>query len=487
MSIRIRIVIATLLLTTVGLVCAGFFTYRMVEAFLVDRLDEQLVRERGRVFIQGQAPKTFQTETPTGSMPILPVSNGAYGEIRSATGVILGTYPVGEGESVPELPLTISGNEGWFTVDSSNGGPEFRVNFAPLGDSGDVVIYALPLSDVDATLTRLVWIELGVFGAVLLVMGVLVYGVVRVSLRPLSEVVGTADAIARGDLSRRAPDANPRSEVGRLSAAFNAMIGAIESSFGRQRAAEQRLRDFVADASHELRTPLTPMQGYAEMLESSSLSEVDRRFAAARISEASTRMSRLVNDMLLLARMDETSNLNRAPVDLTELALGAIADARMAEPGREIELVASQSVTTIGDRDYLARAIANLLTNVRVHTPADAPASIHVFNQDGRAIVEIRDSGPGIPAELQAHLFDRFYRVEKSRSRAEGGAGLGLSIVASIAEAHGGSISVSSLQPHGTAFRLSLPLEHTVLLPRPTLPAYPRAAELPLPMFGSPG
>ncbi|MGH2547758.1 MAG: sensor histidine kinase, partial [Thermomicrobiales bacterium] len=245
---------------------------------------------------------------------------------------------------------------------------------------------------------------------------------------------------------------------GRLSAAFNAMIGAIEASFGRQRAAEQRLRSFVADASHELRTPLTPMHGYAEMLEGTALSDSDRQFAAARISEASPRMTRLVDDMLLLARMDEAPNLIIAKIDLSELARGAVADARAADPDRTVELVSAGEVWVDGDRDHLARVIANLLTNVRMHTAQDILATIEVKTENNQAILDVRDNGPGIPAERHAQLFDRFYRADTSRSRANGGAGLGLSIVASIVEAHQGKLSVLSDGVNGTTFRISLPL-----------------------------
>jgi two-component system OmpR family sensor kinase len=458
MSIRLRIVVATLALTLLGLTAAGFLTYRLVEDFLVDRLDDQLVRESGRALVISSTVAPEGAAPPPGlEKPVL-LTSGAYFERRTVNGQVLGTDNYDEGNSAPIIPSEIDPVRQWFSVNSTNGGPEYRVYVSPVGSTGDVGIFALPMTDVDATLQRLVWIELGVFAGVLAIMGALVFFVVRIGLRPLNEVVETADAIAAGDLSRRAPDTNSRNEVGRLSAAFNAMIGAIESSFGRQRAAEQRLRAFVADASHELRTPLTPMRGYAEMLEGSALSEEDRRFAAARISEASTRMTRLVDDMLLLARMDEAPNLIESQVDLRELAHGAVADARAAAPNREFDLDAENPVWVKGDRDHLARVIANLLTNVRMHTADSVLAQVVVKTEDERAIIEVRDTGPGIPPALQSQLFDRFYRGDKSRSRASGGSGLGLSIVASIVEVHNGILSVESDGQLGTVFRISLPL-----------------------------
>ncbi|CAN5709771.1 sensory box histidine kinase PhoR [soil metagenome] len=455
MSIRARIVVATLALTLAGLSSAGFFTYRLIESFLVQRLDEQIARQSGRLIVQGSPQNEF---IPPPTDALVPVSDGAYFEMRNSEGEVIDQRTVEGSDSVPIISDDLLSQEGTFTAQGSNGGSDFRVSVTLDPLNGNSIISALPMTDIDATLSRLVWVELGVSAIVLVIMGGLVFAVVRVGLRPLDEVVDAADAIAGGDLSRRVPDANPRSEVGRLSAAFNAMIGAIESSFGRQRAAEQRLRAFVADASHELRTPLTPMRGYAEMLEGTALSDVDRRFAAARISESSIRMTRLVDDLLLLARMDEAPTLILANIDLSELALDAVADARAADPDRTIELIADGSVWVEGDRDHLARVIANLLTNVRMHTAQDVLATVEVKTEHDQAIIEVRDTGPGIPAERHAQLFDRFYRADTSRSRAKGGSGLGLSIVASIIEAHQGKLSVLSDGSNGTTFRILLPL-----------------------------
>jgi two-component system OmpR family sensor kinase len=455
MSIRARIVIATLALTLAGLSCAGFVTYRLIESFLIHRLDEQITRQSGRLLIQGSSQNGF---APPPVDTLVPVPDGAVFEMRTATGDVIDRRAVEGSDSEPILAGEPTDQEGAFTAKGTNGGPDFRVSVRLDPLTGNSIISAVPMTDVDATLSRLIWVEIGVSAIVLLIMGGLVYGVVRVGLRPLDEVVDAADDIAGGDLTRRVPDANPRSEVGRLSAAFNAMIDAIESSFGKQRAAEQRLRSFVSDASHELRTPLTPMRGYAEMLEGAALSDADRQFAAARISEASTRMTRLVDDMLLLARMDEAPNLILANIDLSDLALGAVADARAADPDRTVELVSHGEVWVEGDRDHLARVIANLLTNVRMHTSKDVLATVEVKAERSQAIIEVRDTGPGIPADRHAQLFDRFYRADTSRSRANGGSGLGLSIVASIVEAHQGKLSVLSDGTNGTIFRISLPL-----------------------------
>lgn len=455
MSIRFRIVIATLALTLAGLSCAGFVTYRLIESFLIHRLDDQIARQSGRLIIQGSNQAGFAAPPPNG---LVPVSDNSFFEMRTAAGEVVDKRIVEGSNSEPILTGEPIDQEGTFTAKGTNDGPDFRVSVRIDPVTGNYIISAVPMTDVDATLSRLIWVELGVSAFVLVIMGGLVYMVVRAGLRPLDEVVDAADAIASGDLSRRVPEANARSEVGRLSAAFNAMIGAIESSFGRQRAAEQRLRTFVADASHELRTPLTPMRGYAEMLEGSALSDTDRQFAAARISEASTRMTRLVDDMLLLARLDEAPDLILSKIDLSKLAFGAVADARAADLDRTVNLVTDGEVWVEGDRDHLARVIANLLTNVRMHTPKEVLATVTVRVEGDRAIVDVRDTGPGIPVDRHAQLFDRFYRADTSRSRAGGGTGLGLSIVASIIEAHQGTLSVLSDGANGTTFRISLPL-----------------------------
>lgn len=470
MSLRLRLVGAMLLLTAAGFAAASAATYRFVEDFLLDRFDRELADERFTVFKGIRSPGGTSKPPPQWHRPgdddgpsYLPVGRDTYAEIRTRDGMLVESLAVGEDDaerpSLPEqLAVPADKTEWWFTAESANG-DDYRVYVGPANPEGsELILVAAPLSDVQATLDRLLLVELGVSSAVLIVVGALGYLSVRFGLRPLDRVVETADAIANGDMTRRAPVGSQRTEVGRLGAAFNAMLGAIQESFARRDASEQKLRRFVADASHELRTPLTSLRGFAQVLERPGVSPEDREAAIRRIDEASTRMARLVDDMLLLARLDEEPQLRLAPVDLVDVAATAVAEARAIEPQRPIVLVESSPAIVEGDRDHLVRAVANLLANVRVHTGAGVPARVRVGRVDGWAFVEVSDDGPGIPPAASDKLFERFFRVDKSRSRASGGAGLGLSIVAGIAEAHGGHVVMESEPGRGASFRISLPL-----------------------------
>jgi len=295
--------------------------------------------------------------------------------------------------------------------------------------------------------------------AVLVGLGLLALRLVRVGLRPLDDIAATAGAIAAGDLSRRVGPAEPTTEVGRLGLALNAMLGQIEAAFAERRASEARLRRFVADASHELRTPLTSIRGYAELFRrGADARPEDLATTMQRIEEEAERMGGLVDELLLLARLDQGRPLQRAPVDLAALAAEAVEQARVIDPERPLELDADGPVVVIGDQDRLRQVAANLLANVRMHTTAGTAARVEVSAGDGRAVLEVVDHGQGLSQEQAARVFDRFYRTDPARARAKGGAGLGLSIVAAIAEAHGGRASVASAPGKGARFRIELPL-----------------------------
>ena len=289
--------------------------------------------------------------------------------------------------------------------------------------------------------------------AVLVAIALLGLWVVRLGLRPLAEIEQTAGAIAAGDLSRRVERADERTEVGRLGLALNAMLSQIESAFRAREASERKLRRFVADASHELRTPLTAVRAYAELFtRGADKRPDDLARAMTGISRESERMSLLVDDLLLLARLDEGRPLERKDVELERVVGDAVETARTVEPDRPIELHAEHAVV-IGDRDRLRQVVDNLLGNVRAHTPAGAPVEVSVASGERRR----RDRGQGLRAgdeaqEDVARVFERFYRADASRSRASGGVGLGLSIVAAVAEAHGGTASASSEPGAGTTF-----------------------------------
>jgi two-component system OmpR family sensor kinase len=311
---------------------------------------------------------------------------------------------------------------------------------------------------VDSTLNRLVLIELVVTVLVLGAIAGLGLWLVRLGLRPLDAIGQTASAIAAGDLSRRVERAEERTEVGRLGLALNAMLARIESSFRAQQASERKLRRFVADASHELRTPLSAVRAYAELYDRGAAERPDDLERSMRgISRESERMSLLVDDLLLLARLDDGRPLERQPVRLDEVVGEAVETAQTVDPDRPIELRAERAVVE-GDRDRLRQIVDNLLANVRAHTPPGTPASVSVTRRNGSAEIAVTDSGPGLDEEHLEHVFERFYRADPSRARTSGGVGLGLSIVAAVAEAHGGTVSASSRPGEGTTFSIALPL-----------------------------
>jgi two-component system OmpR family sensor kinase len=335
----------------------------------------------------------------------------------------------------------------------------YRVLLWP-GPGGITFAAAETLQPVDDAVKNLVR-TLVIAGLLALAVASLIsWWVIRHGLRPVDRMVETAAAIADGDLSRRVPDADPETELGRLGTALNEMLGQIEAGIKEREAAEAKLRRFLADAAHELRTPLTSLRGYAELYRQGALPTTEAvGNAMGRIESEGARMARLVDDLLLLARTDQGRALEKEPVDLTRLAREAAGDFAAADPSRPLLRDLDGAAVVIGDPIRLRQAIDNLLTNVRVHTPPQTPARVSVRRNGSWVEVTVADDGPGIPTEDQPRLFERFWRGDPSRGRtAAGGAGLGLSIVDSLVRAHGGTVAVKSAPGHGAAFTLRLPL-----------------------------
>jgi len=342
----------------------------------------------------------------------------------------------------------------------------YRLMAVP-GPNGAVYVTGIPLSSMIDTLHEIALVEVVVFAIALFLTGFIGTGWVRLSLRPLRRVTATAAEVARlplaseVDVPHRVPDADPRTEVGQLGAAFNRMLGHVENALSRREASEARLRRFAADASHELRTPLAAIRGYAELARRhpGELSP-DVEHALGRVESESARMSALVEDLLLLARLDAGRPLESQPVDLTRLAIDVTSDARAAGPDHRWQLELPEGPVLVpGDDQRLHQALANLLSNARTHTPAGTTVTVAVDSSPGgdAAQLSVTDDGPGIPAELQPDLFERFVRGDSSRSRAAGSTGLGLSIVAAVVAAHHGTVGVTS-EPGRTRFLITLPL-----------------------------
>ncbi len=289
-------------------------------------------------------------------------------------------------------------------------------------------------------------------------MAIVAWWVIKLGLRPLEDMQETAGAIAAGDLSRRIDVVDANTEVGRLGIALNEMMQQIESAFAARAASEGRLRRFVGDASHELRTPLTSIRGYAELFRRGAADRPeDLAKAMRRIEEEADRMGSLVDDMLLLARLDQGRPLERQPVDLTRLTRDAVDDARAVAPNRPIDFSPNGAVFVPGDELRLRQVLGNLLQNANRHTPPDTPVHVRVVNGEEEAVIEVADEGPGMATEDANRVFERFWRSDPSRTRSSGGAGLGLAIVAAIAGAHGGRAEVQSAPGQGSVFRVHLP------------------------------
>jgi two-component system OmpR family sensor kinase len=377
----------------------------------------------------------------------------------------------------PALPATISGfttqpdgsQSVYFTAPSiADGGPAFRVEATKIQNQpffGDIAIQALPLTDQTSTLHTLFLTELAVTaGAIVLAL----FGgwwLVRLGLRPLEDVEATADAIAAGNLDQRVPGADEPTEVGRLARALNVMLERIQSAFdarvrseSRLKQNERHLRQFVADASHELRTPIAAVSAYAELFErgAGTRSEDLPRIAAG-IRTETVRMDRLVNDLLTLARLDEGLPMEREPVELVALVSEAVHTAIAVGPGWPVEFWAPHPVEVTGDKDRLRQVVDNLLANVRAHTPEGTTTTVRVDQIGDQAEIEVRDTGPGMPGDEAGRIFERFYRSDPARTRTSGGSGLGLSIVAAIVEAHGGTVSASSAPGEGMAVTVRIP------------------------------
>jgi two-component system OmpR family sensor kinase len=478
-SLRARLLALLVALAVVGLAAADFASYRALHNYLYDRVDQQL--ESAVVPVSFGLIHKAEAEAGGGAGALGPgpgfrgggappdsqLPPGTFAQLRSADGEVINHTSFrfgGEAVPLPQIPAGIEatspGAIAPVTVGERGGGSEqFRAAAVQVDEAGAVSVVAVPLGDTNATLSHLALIELVVSGAILIALAVAAWWLVGVGLRPLRRMGEVAGQIAEGDLSRRVEPDNDRTEVGRLGRSLNAMLVQIEAAFAERAAGERRLRRFLADASHELRTPLASIRGYSELYRIGAArdpAEVER--AMGRIEAESTRMGGLVDDLLTLARVDEVREPAREPLDLRELLEDARDDARAAAPEREISLTPTGPVATRADGDALRRVFANLLRNAIVHTPAATPIEISLEAADAWATVGVRDHGPGLPPGDPNAVFERFWRDSSSRGRDDGGAGLGLAIVAAIVNAHGGQVGASNPASGGALLTVRLPL-----------------------------
>jgi two-component system OmpR family sensor kinase len=466
LSLRGRLLIGIISLVVIGLLVSDVATYALLQPSLVGRVDDQLTAGwRSAVGVlggaEGGAPNSIQF--PTGTVMERVAPDGTV--LTQKVLVTVGAAPPAARPQLPH-PLKNVGTDtptAPYTVSGTGGVSQYRIIDWPEDYfGGDFVVVAIPLTDVQSTLSQLVLLEVLISAAVVAATAILAWLIIQISVRPLQKMGVVAQDIAAGDLTKRVEPATSKTEIGRLGLALNAMLTQIEAAFEERKASENRLRRFIADASHELRTPLTSIRGYSEMLRRGAAeSPNDSELARRRIEEESVRMSALVDDMLLIARLDQGRPLVTKPVDLQAIARDAAADARAVAPQREIKLEAPSSVLVAGDDTRLRQVLGNLVRNALVHTPQKTPIEIGVSTEDGIGRLSVADHGPGLKPEEMRRIFEPFFRADPSRSRDSGGAGLGLSIVSAVVSAHGGKVRVSETSGGGATFEVDLPLAVT--------------------------
>jgi two-component system OmpR family sensor kinase len=493
--LRVKLVAAVLALVTVALIVISAGSAYALRSYLIGRTDSQLKSTSREIVNAAILPRNAPVGVPTDYYVQITSVNGTEGGIAYHD-------PHLTREDLPPLVKgldAVDAKQGApFTVKSEDGKVRWRMLVSRM-PNGEVLQLGQNLSGVDSAVGRLIWVDVLVGASVLVLLASVGAAMVRTSLRPLTEIEKTAAAIGDGDLTRRVPDpegadeGEPRTELGRLSHALNAMLAQIEAAFTARAASEtaarsaesaardaavaaqvseahalrseERMRRFVADASHELRTPLTTIRGFAELYRQGAAgSPREAADLIRRIEDEAARMGLLVEDLLLLARLDRERPLVLVPVELRVLANDAVEAARAMGPGRPIELdiaPGAGSLVVLGDDMRLRQVIGNLMSNALNHTPAGVPVTLRLRSEGTEAVLEVVDHGPGLSDEQAERVFERFYRADASRTRrpdATTGTGLGLAIVAALVAAHHGSVEVDSVPGEGATFRVRLPL-----------------------------
>ncbi len=471
MSLRVRLLIAVGAVAVIALVAADFVTYDQLRSSLYNRIDQDLLAAAHPGPQGGPSPHgapnpngngvTFLIEVVTPGGKILETNAPNYGG-KSYTP----SLPEVTGYSTTPAGTVLT----YLTTGSvESGGPTFRVLVETMQSGpfpNDLFVVAEPI-DVESTLRSLELVEIIVSACALFVGAILEWWLIRGALRPLLAMERTAESIAAGELDERVPGANERTEIGRLAGTLNVMLGRIQQAFAERdateaelRASRERLRRFVGDASHELRTPLAAVSAYAELFErGASQRPEDLERVLVGIRTETSRMGRLVEDLLLLARLDEGVPLAHEPVELVSVASDAVRTAEAVGAEWPVSLVAGSPVEVAGDGSRLRQVIDNLFANVRAHTPPGTTTTVTVGTESDQAVIEVADNGPGFTEEQAQKVFERFYRTDASRSRSSGGAGLGLSIASSIVGAHGGTITARrGPAGSGAVFTVRIPL-----------------------------
>lgn len=475
------------------LICAvvGMVSYTAVRLSLDSQLDAALAQASHRAAAFGGAPASGGNGGPTSTRPNpLDARGTGVGTLTarvSSDGTVLSAGILSVGSAEPALTPADNAALGALAVPATiaeGGQPPAQPSPAPvdrtlsIGDyrlaavglaNGDTIVTGLPLEAQHNTLVALLRTIVLVSLGGLLALGLVGTLIIRRTLHPLEELSAVATRVSKlqldaGEvaLAERVPDeaANPATEVGNLGHALNKMLDNVASALEARQRSEMQVRRFVADASHELRTPLTAIRGYTELLRISENLSPDGGKSLERVEQHSARMARLVEDLLLLARLDEGRAPQLAPTDLTEVLVETVSDVQVAAPGHRWELdLPEEPVVVHADAEQLRALLLNLLSNAHKHTPPGTTVVAGMERaKDGSVLVTVSDNGPGVPEEFQDKAFDRFARADSARSGAAPSTGLGLSIVQAIAQSHGARISLSS-RPGSTRFSLELPAQ----------------------------
>ena len=473
-SLRNRLILATLALSAVAIIASDFAANTLLKSFLIKQVDSQLENVTGSSLMRldragidtggGEEGSGFLPVRPLGGIPTQ-VTLTLVDLTGAVTGQIGGEF---SHISAPDLfknltPAEVVSHQGKpFTISGKGENPDIRVVAKLLPSGVGTVVVSVALDSVDSTLHKLTAIFFLITMIVLLLIAAISRFLIHLSLRPLNKIEDTAARIAEGDLSARLPEVDEKTEVGRLTGSLNTMLSRIEESFAVRTESESKLRRFVADASHELRTPLTAIRGFAELHRQGAVQGEEKvKELVGRIEKESIRMSSLVEDLLLLARLDQSPKVASDPVDINHLVSEAVESARAAGPNHPIEIVKPQEdIFVLGDSHRIHQAVANLLANARTHTPAGTPITIVIEQSDLESKISVTDSGPGLSEDDQSRIFERFFRADPSRVRVSGeGSGLGLAIVDAVMKAHGGSVTVDSQLGKGSTFTLHFPMQ----------------------------
>jgi two-component system OmpR family sensor kinase len=474
-SLLNRLTLGVVFLSAMGVIASDVAAQTLLRSYLTEQMDAELINVAGgsleRVEQAGIAYEARGNEGDgsgrrSAQVPLQRVPTSISVTLIGPAGIVLGQIGGDLNRTeitsylqaiTPEQVIERANRP--FTIDTPQS--DFRAIAQRLPSGLGTVVVAQSFEDIDRTLRRLQGLFILIGLVMISFIALASRKVITVGLRPLAAVEETAVRIAEGDLTARLPDVKPNTEVGRLVNTLNTMLGRIEESFAARLESESKLRRFVADASHELRTPITAIRGFAELHRQGAVTgEEKTKELIGRIENESKRMGSLVEDLLLLARLDQSRQMKSEPVNLSKLVLDAVESARAAGPSHPVTFNHfDEEIYALGDNDRIHQVVANLLANARTHTPAGTAIDVSVSQGDDGVRIRIADNGPGLSPKDQERIFERFYRADSSRVRTDGeGTGLGLSIVDAVMRAHAGQVSVESEIGKGAAFTLFFPI-----------------------------